>query len=90
MLIDTDRLVSKEKLRKNFDHYLGLAKKGGGPLAVTNDSEIVALMISPQEYEDLQGAQIADLIRSRADEATISTEEVRKRVAKAIKRGTKK
>lgn len=90
MLIDKNNLVSKEKLRKNMDHYLRMAKRGGGPLAVTNDSEIVALMISPQEYEALQGAHVAKLIRSRAGDPLISTDEVRKRVAKAIKRGAKK
>ena len=90
MLVDTQNIVTVTRFRRELDRYVLAAKKGVGPVVVTDDSEVVGYFLSPEDFESLCDNGIAELLASRENEPTISTDEVRKRVAKAIKRASKK
>jgi PHD/YefM family antitoxin component YafN of YafNO toxin-antitoxin module len=84
MLVDTDNLVSAEQFRKDFDRYVAAAREGRGPVAVTRDSEVIGVFMSPAEYDSLFGHEIAALLKSREKGPTVSHEEVRKRAKQII------
>jgi hypothetical protein len=86
MLVDTDNLVSAENFRKHFDRYVAAATQGRGPVAVTQDSEVIGVFMSPAEYDALFGDEIAELLRSREKGPTVSHAEVRKRAKQVIAR----
>jgi len=90
MLVDTQNIVSVSRFRRELSRYVDAAKKGVGPVVVTDESEVVGYFLSPEDFESLCDQGIAELLASRENEPTISTDEVRKQVAKAIKRGSKK
>ncbi|MCI0357386.1 MAG: type II toxin-antitoxin system Phd/YefM family antitoxin [Planctomycetaceae bacterium] len=89
MLVDTDNLVSAEKFRKHFDQYVDAARQGRGPVAVTQNSEVVGVFMSPEEYDAMFGHEIAALLKSREKGPTVSHEEVRKRAKQIIARHKK-
>ena len=89
MLVDTRNLVSAQKFKRDLNRFIDAAKDGQGPVAVTQDSEIVGFFISAQQYESVLESELHDLIESRRNEPTISHEEVKKRMTKRFKRRTK-
>jgi PHD/YefM family antitoxin component YafN of YafNO toxin-antitoxin module len=86
MLIDTDNLVSVESFQKEFDRYLAAAQQGRGPVAITRDSRVVGVFMSPEEYEALHGAEIRDLLQSRERGPTVSHDEACKQLDQVLKR----
>ena len=89
MLVDTRNLVSAQKFKRDLSRFIDAAKEGHGPVAVTQDSEIVGFFVSAQQYESLCDREVYDLIQSRMNEPTISHAEVKKRMAKRFKRRAK-
>lgn len=89
MLVDTRNLVSAQKFKRDLNQFIDAAKEGNGPVAVTQDSEIVGFFVSAKQYESLYESEVSELIQSRMNEATISHEEVKQRLAKRFKRRAK-
>ncbi len=89
MLVDTENLVSAEKFRKHFDRYVAAASQGRGPVAVTQDSEVIGVFMSPAEYDSLFGHEIAELLKSREKGPTVSHEEACRRAREVIARHKK-
>ncbi len=86
MLVDTENLVSAEKFRKHFDRYVAAASQGRGPVAVTQDSEVIGVFMSPAEYDSLFGHEIAELLKSREKGPTVSHEDACRQLEKVVKR----
>jgi len=84
MLVETENLVPADKFRKQLDKYVAAAREGNGPVAVTQNSEVVGLFISPQEYEAMSGVAVRDLLASRSRGPSVSQEEARARVEATI------
>lgn len=90
MLVDMRNLVSAQRFKKDLNQFLDAAKEGSGPVAVTQDSEVVGVFLSLQQFEALCDREMHDLIESRLNEPTISHEEVKERLKKRLKNRTKK
>ena len=86
MLVDTKNLVSSDEFRRDFDRFAAAAREGGGPVAVTRDSEVIGFFIGPDEYEAVFGAAVRDLLTSREKEETVSQDEAREHVRATIRR----
>jgi PHD/YefM family antitoxin component YafN of YafNO toxin-antitoxin module len=90
MLVETENLVSTEKFRKELDKYVAAARQGHGPIAITEDSEIVGFFVGAEEYEAMFGAAVRTLLAARATGKTVSHEEVRARIRKITRHGSGK
>ena len=86
MLVDTNNLVTAEQFRKHLEKYIAAAQEGSGPVAVTQDAEVVGFFIGKAEYEALHGAAVKDLLTARAQGPTVAHDEVRAHIQKVIKR----
>jgi antitoxin StbD len=68
-----DLVVSLSELREDATGLMDRA--GGKPIAVLDDDEVVAYLLSPAWYEAvvnlIEGAELARIARSRADEESI-------------------
>jgi len=89
MLVETDNLVTAENFQKDFPQFVDAANRGNGPVAVTRDSRVVGVFMSPDEYDALFGAAVRKLLKSREKGPTVSHEEVRRRSEQIIKRRRK-
>ena len=85
-----ETVISTEEFRRGLDRYVAAARQGGGPVAVTQDSEVVGVFVSASEYEALHGAAVRALLRSRMKGPTVSLDEARARFRAAARRGAKK
>lgn len=90
MLIETSNLVSTDDFRKDFDKYVTAAKQGSGPIALTQDAEVVGFFVSTDEYEALFGAAVKKLLAGREKGPTLSQEEARVHIQEIIRRATRK
>jgi len=86
VLIDTENLVSSKDFGQNLKKYIAAARKGGGPVAVTEESEVVGFFVSRQEYEAMHAAAVQELLAGRMQGKTVSHDEVRQHVRDRIKR----
>jgi len=86
MLIDTDNLVSAETFQKHFERYVAAAGQGRGPVAVTKNSEVIGVFMSPGDYDAHFGLEIAKLLKSREKGPTVSHEEACRQLDKVVKR----
>lgn len=89
MLIETDNLVSAATFRDDFDRFVDAAMKGSGPVAITRDSRVVGVFMSPAEYDVLVGTAVRKLLKSRERGPTVSHEDVRKHGEQVIRRRRK-
>ena len=89
MLIDTDNLVTADAFQQNFSQFIDAAGKGKGPIAITRDSRVVGVFLSPEEYDAVFCAEVRKLLKSREKGPTVSHEEVRRRGEQIIKRRRK-
>jgi len=89
MLVETDNLVSAEAFREDFDHFVAAASQGRGPLAITRDSQIIGVFLSPDEYDAHFGAAVRKLLKSREKGDTVSQDAVRKQAEQVIRRRRK-
>ena len=90
MLVETNNLVSTDEFRKDLEKYLAAAQQGCGPIAITQNAEVVGFFIAADEYEAMFGAAVKKLLASRAQGPTVSQEEARARVRAAARRGSRK
>jgi prevent-host-death family protein len=90
MLIETCNQVSAEDFRKELDKYVAAARKGGGPIAITQDSEVVGFFIAADEYEAMFGAAVKKLLSARARGPTVTHEEARARLRKVSRPNSRK
>ena len=89
MLVETDNLVSADTFREDFDQFVDAATKGCGPVAITRDSRVVGVFMSPDEYDALFGGAIRTLLKSREKGPSVSHEDVRRQAEQVIKRRRK-
>jgi prevent-host-death family protein len=89
MLVDTDNLVTADAFQRDFQQFVDAAGKGNGPVAITRDSRVVGVFMSPDEYDALFGSAVRRLLKSREKGPTVSHEEVRRRSEQIIKRRRK-
>lgn len=90
MLVDTNNLVPAEQFQRELGKYIAELRQGSGPLAITEDAQVVGVFISKDEYEALYGAAIKSLLAERSQGPTVSHEEVRSHVRNVIKRSAAK
>jgi len=86
MLIDTENLVSAEIFRKEFDRYVAAASAGRGPVAITKDSRVIGVWMSPDEYDAMCGGEIKKLLKSRERGPTVSHAEACRQLEQVGKR----
>jgi PHD/YefM family antitoxin component YafN of YafNO toxin-antitoxin module len=86
MLVETNNLVSADSFRSDFDRYVDAARSGSGPVAITRDSEVIGVFISPDEYEALFGSTVKKLLKSRERGPIVSHVAVRKQAEQTIRR----
>jgi PHD/YefM family antitoxin component YafN of YafNO toxin-antitoxin module len=89
MLVETDNLVSADSFRQEFDRFVDAARAGRGPVAITRDSQVVGVFMSPDEYDAMFGDAIRRLLDSREKGPTVSHEAVHQHVKQVIKRRRK-
>jgi hypothetical protein len=90
MLVETDNLVTADKFRTDFDHFVTASQKGSGPVAITRNSEVIGFFLSPEEYQAAFGENVKKLLKSREKGPTVEHEQVRKHALKVIERRRKK
>lgn len=90
MLVETDNLVSADRFRDDFDQFVAAARQGNGPVAITRDSEVIGVFLSPEEYQVAFGANVKELLKSREKGPTVDHEFVRKEAQRVINRRRKK
>jgi len=90
MLVDTDNLVPVAQFRKDLEKYINAIQQGGGPVAVTQDSEVVGFFISREEYETMFATAVRELLSSRMKGPTVSQEEARARVRATLRHSAAK
>ena len=90
MLVETDNLVSADAFRDDFDRFVAATKKGNGPVAITRNSEVIGVFLSPEDYQAAFGSNIKKLLKSREKGPTVAHELVRKQAEKVIQRRRKK
>ena len=76
---DPENLVTAEDFHKDFDRIVRHAGKGNGPVAITRDSQVIGVFMSPEEYDALRGAEIRKLLKSRERGPTVSHEDALRR-----------
>jgi prevent-host-death family protein len=86
MLVETDNLVPADEFRKELDKYVAAAREGCGPIAITQNSEVVGFFIGAEEYEALFGVAVKKLLAARADGPTITHEEAWARIREVTRR----
>ena len=86
MLIETDNMVSAETFRKEMSKFIAAARGGRGPVAITQDAEIVGFFVGTDEYETLFGTAVKELLHSRKRGQVVSHETARSRVLAAARR----
>jgi PHD/YefM family antitoxin component YafN of YafNO toxin-antitoxin module len=79
----TEIQVSSEQLRSNLEKCFTAARKG--PVAVRDGSQIKAYLISPDDYEEVCSAAIRKLLKERMKGPTISQQEARDHIEKALR-----
>jgi PHD/YefM family antitoxin component YafN of YafNO toxin-antitoxin module len=90
MIVKREEPITKEQFRKNFDKVLKAAGEGKGPIAITDDAEVVGFLVGPEAYEELGAAEIDAWLKSRLKETkTISHKEAMRRAKAAIRKSTK-
>jgi hypothetical protein len=90
MLVDTENLVTADRFRSNFDQFVTAAQQGNGPVAITRDSEVIGVFLSPEEYQAAFGVNVKKLLKSRERGPTVDHEFVRKEAQKVINLRRKK
>ena len=45
MTIETDKMVPAEEFLKDWGRYRAMARKGSGPIAVTEENEVIGVFI---------------------------------------------
>jgi hypothetical protein len=90
MVVKMNGRVSAEEFRDHLDTYVAAAKRGRGPFAVTQGSEVVGFFVGREEFETMFGAAVKKLLSSRAKGKTISHDAVRNHISEVIKRRTRK
>lgn len=76
-------VVTASQFETGVARYLAQAKRGKGPIHITEDDELVAVVLSP---EDAEALAIRDLLKTRMSGPTISHEEVEAKIAQRRKR----
>ena len=89
MLIESDNLVTAEDFRKDFERFVSSARDGGGPVAITSDSQVVGVFMSPAEYDAQFGTAVRKLLKSREKGPMVAHHSVRKHAAQVIRRRRK-
>jgi hypothetical protein len=59
-------------------------------VAITRDSKVIGVFLSPDEYDVLFGAAVRKLLKSREKGPTVSHDQVRKHAKQVIKRRRRK
>ena len=90
MLIETQNLVSTEKFRKHLDEYVTAAQGGRGPIAITQNSEIVGFFVGAEEYEAMVGAAVKKLLSARAKGPSMTHEQARAHLRDVARRSSRK
>lgn len=90
MLVETDNLVTTEQFRADLEKYVAAARHGEGPIAITENSEVVGVLINPDEYEAMFGAAVKNLLSSRMEGPTVSQQDARDHIASTIRRSRAK
>jgi PHD/YefM family antitoxin component YafN of YafNO toxin-antitoxin module len=70
-----EKTVSLTEFRKKIDKYVAAARRGSGPVAVTDGDEVVGVFLGPDDYDATARAAIRQLLRSRMTGPTVSHEE---------------
>ena len=86
MFVESQNLVTAEAFRKDFDRYID---EGAAMVAITRDSQVVGVFLSPAEYEAQFGAAVQKLLKSREKGPTVDHATVRKRAEQVIRRQRK-
>ena len=79
MLIDTQNLVDSESER-----YMTAASAGNGPVAVMKDARVIGVLVDPDEYEQMFGVAVRELLSSRMTGPTLTQDEVKAGIQKLI------
>ena len=75
MLVETDNLVTAEEFRAGLEKYVAAAQQGCGPIAVTQNSEVIGFFVEASEYEAMFGVAVRDLLTSRAKGPSLTQKE---------------
>lgn len=86
MSTKTERTVSLGEFRKKIDKYVTAARRGGGPVAVTDGDEVVGVFLAPADYDATARAAVRRLLRSRMSGPTVSHEEAVAAFRAAVRR----
>jgi len=86
MNIDAMNLVSADEFRGHCGRYLQRAKKGLGPIAVSENDQVIGVFIGAADFEAMAGRAMKELLESRLKGPTISHDEAMSRIEAAIKR----
>ena len=84
MLIDTQNLVDSESFRREPERYMTAASAGNGPVAVMKDARVIGVLVDPDEYEQMFGVAVRELLSSRMAGPTLTQDEVKAGIQKLI------
>lgn len=84
MRIEAKNLVSADEFRGNWDRFLRRAKQGRGPIAVTENEQVVGVFMGAADYEAMAGRQVKKLLQERMKGPTISHEEAMARLDETV------
>ena len=91
MIVKREEPITKEQFRKNFDKVLKAAGEGKGPIAITDDAEVVGFLVGPEMYDQFYAEEIEKMLKRRLKQKkTISAQEVRHRISAVIARHRQK
>lgn len=90
MIAPPEKSISVEAFGKEGRRLLAGVQKKEGPIALTQDSEIIGVFLSLEEYEALQTAVLRKLLRSRLQGPTVPHEEVAARIREKVRRMKKR
>jgi hypothetical protein len=76
MNIETDKIVSAEEFLKHWGRYRAMARRGSGPIAVTEKDEVIGVFIGAEEYETMFGEAVKELLKRRMKGSIVTQEEV--------------
>ena len=90
MLVESENLVSVEKLQSDLPKYLKGLRNGNGPVAVIKNSEVIAYLVPPELAEVIHEPGIEKLLAERMKGKTVPHEEVMAEAKRRIQRARRR
>ncbi len=90
MLIDTKRIVPASEFRSKMPRYIEESRRVHQPIAISHNGEVVGFFVSLEEYEEILGSAVHELLSERLDDsANVSHEAAKKRMTRRLTRARK-